>query len=365
MEVAFWAGTGLALYHGDALLASLILSFWVVRQDGIPVPAEIAFWILAAALIEASHGGEDVVFALVAPVAAARLFYLLILLQMRRAGWRWQHYFLGPGMYPGWSAAAYWWRQRGRAAHLAAWALVLAGGLAWTLGILRWASTWDSWWRLPYVALFLAYALWWCGLGVREARRRVRPRAEEDPAAEAPGAPADWKWQSQRIFTEATSWEETGLPPAILDFLTGFDGPGDRRLRAFAADCAEHVLPDREDAIRKAHALVTTAIEHARERGDGELRGWRLKTAFGGAGSTLTTTTDNLTHERGDPATLELVDDAAAAAYCAVCAPTPLDAATSAANCASVTADGALRDGEHRWQLQRLNRYRREGANPA
>ena len=146
---------------------------------------------------------------------------------------------------------------------------------------------------------------------------------------------------------------------------TGFAGPGDRRLRAFAADCAEHALPAREDARRNVHALVTRVIQHARERADCELRGWQLKAAFGGAGSTLTRTTDNLTHLRGDPATLELVDDAAAAAYCAVCAPTPLEAAASAANCASVTADGALRDGEHRWQLQRLNWYRRQGANPA
>ena len=365
MEIAFWAGAGLALYHGDALLASLILSFWVVRQEGIPVPVEVAFWILAAALVEASRGGENVVFALVAPVAVARLFYLLILLQVRRAGGRWERYFLGPELYPGWSAATYWWRQRGRVPHLAAWALVLAGGIAWTLGMLWWAFSWDSWWGLPYVAVLTVFAWWWCGLGFREVHRRVRPRQEEDPEAEAPGAPKDWRWQAGRIFTEATSWEASGLPPAVFDFQTGFDGPGDRRLRDFAADCAEHALPAGEDAGRKAHGLVTAAIEHARERAEGELRGWQLKAAFAGAGTTLTRTTDNLTHGRGDPTVLELVDDAAAAAYCAVCAPTPLEAAISAANCASVTSAGALREGEHRWQLQRLNRYRGHAANPA
>jgi hypothetical protein len=104
---------------------------------------------------------------------------------------------------------------------------------------------------------------------------------------------------------------------------------------------------------------------HARERADGQLRGRRLRFAFRGAGSTLTATSNRVSHKRGDPVTLRLVDDAASAAYCAVGAPTPLEAAIDAANCASVTVDGVLREGEHRWQLQRLNWYRRRAANPA
>jgi hypothetical protein len=41
-----------------------------------------------------------------------------------------------------------------------------------------------------------------------------------------------------------------------------------------------------------------------------------------------------------------------------VCAPTPREAAVHAANSASVTVDGELREDEHRWQLARLAWYR-------
>jgi hypothetical protein len=358
LEVAFWAGGVLALYHGQPLLVSLLLCFWVVRSEGIPVPGEIAFWVLGAALLEAFLKGERAVFALESPVAIVRVFAMLQYLAMSRSTRWWEEYFLGKAPYPGWSAAAYRWRQRGRTAHAVAWALAIAIGLAWTAGLWWWAYTWGSWWRLPYLIVLSALVLWWCALTLRAVGDRVFP---PEPQDEDSLAPPDWSREAARMYT---AWSATGLPPAALDLETGFSGSGDRRLRRFAADCAEHVLPAESDAVGRIRGYILLTVESARRRADGDLHGKMLRMALRHADSTLTTSGRRISRKKGDPATLRLLDDAASAAYHALCAPTPLDAATHAANCASVTVDGELREDEHGWQLGRLDDYRAQRANP-
>jgi hypothetical protein len=362
LEIAFWAGGGLALYHGQPLLVSLLLCFWVLRSEGIPVPGEVAFWVLGAALIEAFSKGEMAVVALESPVAIVRVFAMLQYLSASRSARWWEEYFLGKSPYPGWSAAAYGWRQRGRVAHAGAWALALAVGVAWTAGLWWWAYTWGSRWRLPYLVVLSALALWWCVLVFRAARDRAFPLEPED---EESLAPPDWKWEAARMYTQPTGWGATDLPPATLDLATGFGGSGDRRLRHFAADCAEHVLPAESGGVGRIRGYILLTVESARRRADGDLHGQMLRMALRHADTTVTTSGRRISRKNGDPTTLRLLDDAASAAYHALCAPTPLEAARYAANCASVSVDGELREHEHAWQLQRLEDYRAQRPNPA
>jgi len=363
LEVAFWAGGLLALYHGHPLLASLLLCFWVIRCDGIPVPGEVAYWVLGGALLEAYAKGEMAVFALESPLAIVRVCALLVYLPARLSSTWWEGYFLGSVMYPGWSAAAFRWRGRGRVAHVLAWTAALAIALAWTAGLWWWAFTWGSLWRLPYLVVLSAIGLWWCLVAVYCLNRRLlTPSAEAD---EATLAPPDWARQAAQMLTEPTAWSAAGLPPAALDLATGFGGAGDRRLRRFAADCAEHALPAEGRGVSRIRRDVVLVIKSARRRADDDLHGSELTMAFRHAAATSTRTTGRITGKHGDLELPRRLDDAAGAAYHALCAPTPLDAATHAANCSAVTFDGALREDEHAWQLRRLEHYRAQREDPA
>jgi hypothetical protein len=174
--VAIWIATfgsaGLALIHGDWVLAGLIVSARVAIWWGSAIPVEAGYWILGLALYRAYATGQDAVFFLAAFMAVLRNADLLRMLQVRSPGSAWATYFLGPPSFRGWSALTYAWRRRGRTLHAFAPTLVVAMGVGWTSGILWVAHVSRSLWRLPYLVVMSLLALWWLSLGVRALRGR-------------------------------------------------------------------------------------------------------------------------------------------------------------------------------------------------
>jgi hypothetical protein len=176
--IAIWIATfgsaGLALIHGDWMLAGLIVSARIAIWWGSAIPAEAGYWILGLALYRAYSTGQDAVFFLAAFMAVLRNADLLRMLQIRSPGSAWTTYFLGPPSFRGWSALTYAWRRRGRTLHAFARTLAVAMGVAWTSGILWVAYDSHSLWRLPYLVVMSLFALWWLSLGVRALRDRSK-----------------------------------------------------------------------------------------------------------------------------------------------------------------------------------------------
>lgn len=362
-ELALWVAFGVALFHGQPLPAGLIaLGCLAMLWDGVPYPREAIYWLLAAALVVAHRSGEPAVFFLVAPSLLLHNLLTVLLLQIRCGRREWESFFAGPMRLPGWSAFLFRWRQQGRAVHALAWLIVIAIGVAVPAGILWVALGAGSPWLLPYVITAGLLLLWWLALGLREIHIRLTAPSEHWTHREVAGAPREWEAEAARMYVEPTHWPDGRLlPPAALDLQRDFDGPYDPRLRLFAADCAEHAMLAERDAGRKPHGVTAGSINAARKRGRGRLGATLQRSAFVFAAKAYPDAAREASKHGADPASEALADDAACAAYHALCAPTPLAAARLAANCTSVTADGALRDEEHGWQLKRLDWYREQG----
>jgi hypothetical protein len=357
LEIGFLIGAGLALYDGDALVASLMLSSLVLVWRFVPCPREVAHWVLAVSMVLAYQAGEMAVFFLAAWMAIPRIYLLLYLLQGRREASAWEGFFVGPLRFARWSAAAYAWRRRGCGAHVGAWGVALGFAIAWTGGMLWAAWVWSSNWRWPYLAILAALAAWWVALGVREIRRRALRRRGVPPGlrrGEAAGAPAAWGRRAP------DDWVQASDGSVGLDFASGFSGQADVRLRLFAADCAEHLLLG--DAGREIDALVlrriTFTIHAARRRANGDKRGLHLRLAFAGAGGDLVDAGSRVSRKGGDAQAVAVTEAAARAAFHALCAPSPGEDAKYASNSAAVATDGQVREAEHAWQVIALERRR-------
>jgi hypothetical protein len=370
VEAGFWAAIGIALLHRDWPLACLIAGGYSLGTwEDIQFPTEIGLWVLGAGLVRAHLDGELAVFLLAAQVVIPRSVLMLLQLQHPCPAEEWEEFYGGTRPPRFWRALVAAWEGCGSRTRRLGWAIAVAEGIAWPAGLLWLAYDWHSRWAWPYVAACSVLLLWWVKLGAERALRAVmrrpypyEPLAGHPVGPEATGSPKGWPVEADRM-TVRFEHAESRLPPAVLDFAAGFDGPADPRLRLFAADCADNLLPRGGSDDRKLRVNILLTVYQARKRAMGQLHGRPLKFAFVTAEGNLRASARGIARKRGDGARLRLNDDAASAAYHALCAPTPLEAASLAAHCASITVSGELRDDEHRWQLKRLARYRAQGAD--
>jgi hypothetical protein len=278
------------------------------------------------------------------------------LIGIRASAADWSAFLAGPRPGPRLSTLLSFWGRRGRIIGSLGWSLAVAIGLAWPIGIYWAAYHWSSGWRLLYEFLSGGVLYLWLGmvlhvLGVPPLRREVYGAAALPLRSRSFGATASSSgWASDAIWTRV---DPVGFQQPA-DFGSGFAGPLDARLRLFAADCAEHLLAVAHAAGDRRGGRTARVVRRARARANARVPRWKLPILIARARDTrpLQARIDRRSDEG---------DDAACAAFHALVAPTPLNAAQAALNCCSVNARRELRDKEYAWELERLDWYRGGG----
>jgi hypothetical protein len=355
VEVSFYVAIPVALFHGEWLLAALLMGAKAGNWRDALLTPQVSYLIVAAALYLAHRRGESAVFLLTAPVAIGHIAGMLSGLQSSASTTRWERYFVGVAPVAGWVRFAQSWRLRGSFEHAVAWTGAVAIGVSWTLALLWGVANLHAVWKWPYAALLIWFALWWCYLLIRVVWRRLVVPERESMRARPEGAGSPPEWHVQVLRTGA--FPDLDLPRAFAG------GQTEARLRLFAADCAQHALASPTEVGREPHAYVMACIDSARERAVGTLRGRSLRTAFDDAYGNIRGSARMLREDAANGVVLGRLDDATMAAYHALCAPTPMDAARYASNATAVTSEGEILEDERRWQLERLDFYRGEDAD--